>query len=76
MRRVDKSRNKGEKEKGNKKLAEMLLGMKALDKLDRKLVLGVLQEKPYRDIEDKQGIDSVQSRRLNENNTNRILLNI
>jgi len=67
---------KGKKKKRNKKLAEMLLGMKALDQLDRKLVLGVLQERPYRDIEGKQGMDSGQSRRLNENNTNRILLNI
>ena len=51
----------------NKKLTEMLLGMKARSQLDRKLVLGVIQERPYRDIEDKQGMDRGQSSRPNEN---------
>jgi len=37
----------------NKNLAKLLLGMKARSQLDRKLMLGVIQERPYREIESK-----------------------
>jgi len=59
------SRATGRKEKKrNKKLAELLVGMKARSLIDRKLVLGVVQERPYRDIEKKR------EEAMNQNATN------
>jgi len=52
------SRATGTKEKKrNKKLNELLLGMKAQSLIDRKLVLGVIQERSYRDIERERDIE-------------------
>ena len=56
---------KRDRKKRNEEVAQLLLGMKARSQIDRKLMLGVIQERPYRDIEKKEDPGNDQVSRHN-----------